>query len=105
MGKFSRSQPVSGLLVSASELARMVGIDLETVNNWLRQGIIRRAKVGGRQLRSRLFSTEGVYRAAFISQLVNLGLQPSSASEAVSELWKEWTQLGAPQPKNVYALL
>jgi MerR HTH family regulatory protein len=105
MAKSGKSQPDSGLLVSASELAEVIGIDLETVNNWLRRGVLTRARVGGRQLRSRLFSTEEVYRAALINELVNLGLQPSSASEAVGELWNEWSKLDVPKPKNVYALL
>jgi hypothetical protein len=59
-------------LVSSAELAQVIGIDLETVNNWLRRGIISRSPVGGRQLRNRLFSMTEVYRAAFIADLVKL---------------------------------
>jgi hypothetical protein len=44
----------STVLVSASELAEIVGIDLETVNFWVRRGIITRTPIGGRHLRNRL---------------------------------------------------
>jgi hypothetical protein len=100
-----KSQPAPDLLVSASELAQIVRIDLATADNWLRRGIISRASVGGRQIRTRLFSMDEVYRAALINELVRLGLQPSSASDAVGELWKEWSKLDIPSQKNVYALL
>ena len=52
------------VLVSAAELGQIVGIDIETVKNWLRHGIISRTPLGGRQLRNRLFSADEVYRTA-----------------------------------------
>ena len=52
--------------------------------------MITRARIGGRQLRSRLFSTEDVYKAALTNELVKLGLAPSAASGAVNELWERW---------------
>jgi phage terminase Nu1 subunit (DNA packaging protein) len=78
--------PDSTVLVSASELAEIIGADFETVNNWVRRGIISRAPIGGRQLRARLFSTEEVYKAALTNELVRLGIQPSSASEAANSI-------------------
>ena len=93
------------VLVSAAELGQIVGIDIETVNNWLRHGIITRAPIGGRQLRNRLFSTEEVYKTALKNELVKLGIPPSQASEAVNSLWKEWGKKDAPEGWNVYALL
>jgi hypothetical protein len=95
----------TSVLVSASELAEIVGIDNETVNNWLRYGIITRSPVGGRQLRNRLFSTEEVYKTAFTNELVKLGIPPSQASEAVNSLWREWGKKDVPGGWNVYALL
>jgi hypothetical protein len=83
----------------------IVGIDLETVNNWVRHGIITRAKIGERQLRSRLFSTDEVYKTALKNELVQLGIPPSQASEAVNALWKERGKKEAPEGWNVYALL
>jgi hypothetical protein len=77
------------VLVTVSELAEAVGIEMDTVNNWLRRGIINRAPIGGRQLRNRLFSTEEVYRAALTSELVNLGIAPSHALNAVDAIWEE----------------
>ena len=59
--------PDTSALVTAAELSEIVGIDIETVNNWLRHGTISRARIGGRQFRQRLFSTEEVYKAAVIS--------------------------------------
>jgi hypothetical protein len=95
----------TSVLVSASELAEIVGIDNETVNNWLRYGIITRAPVGGRQLRNRLFSADEVYKTALKNELVKLGIPPSQASEAVNSLWREWGKKDVPEGWNVYALL
>jgi hypothetical protein len=92
------------VVVSAAELGEVVGIDLETVNNWLRRGIIRRISVGGRQLRSRLFSTDEVYKAALTNDFVQLGIAPSS-SDTVNELWKEWKQVKFQDGGKVYAVL
>ena len=90
--------------VSAAELAKVIGADLETINNWLRRGMITRARIGGRQLRSRLFSTEDVYKAAFTNELVKLGLAPSSASGAVNELWERWDKREV-EGRKIYAVL
>ena len=91
-------------LVSAAELAKVIGADLETINNWLRRGIITRARIGGRHFRSRLFSTEEVYKAALTNELVKLGLAPSSASGAVNELWERWDKREA-EGRKIYAVL
>jgi hypothetical protein len=80
------------VLISAAELGNIVGIDIETVNNWLRHGIISRAPIGGRQLRSRLFSTDEVYKVALTNELVNLGISPSPASDAANAVWKNGTR-------------
>jgi hypothetical protein len=73
----------------------IVGIDLETVNNWVRHGIITRAQIGERQLRSRLFSTVEVYSTMLKN--VKLGIPPSQASEAVNALWREWGKKDSPE--------
>jgi len=99
--KFLRDPTV---LLSAAELGDAVGIDLETVNNWIRRGIISRAPIGGRQLRYRLFSTEEVYKTALKNELMKLGIPPSSASDAVNEFWKEWDRKEPPEGR-VYAVL
>ena len=76
--KFLRDPTVR---LSAAELGYCVGIDLETVNNWIRRGIISRASIGGRQLRHRLFSVEEVYKTALKSELVKLeSLRPPGAT-------------------------
>ena len=95
----------STVLASAGELAEIIGIDLETVNNWLRRGIISRAPIGGRQLRHRLFSTEQVYKAALMHELVKLGISPSSASEAVNEIWKQWDKKEILDGKNIFGII
>jgi hypothetical protein len=93
------------MVVSAAELGEIVGIDLATVNNWLRRRIITRAHVGGRQLRNRLFSTDEVYKVALTKELVGLGIAPSLASHAVSDLWKEWQRSELQKAGNVFAAL
>jgi hypothetical protein len=93
------------VLVSAAELGTIVGIDIETVKNWLRHGIITRARIGGRQLRNRLFSADEVYKTALMKELVDLWIPPSQASEAINTLWKAWGKKEAPEGWNVYAAL
>ena len=80
----------SDALLSAAELGDLIGADADTIKNWIRRGIIQRATIGGRNLRTRLFTTEEVYKTAFKNELVKLGIPPSSASDAVEELWKAW---------------
>jgi hypothetical protein len=99
-----RLPQVSTTLVTVSELAEIVGVDLDTINNWVRYNIIHRARLGGRQLRSRLFSTEEVYKTALIRELVQLGIAPSSASEAVDAIWEEWDGKEAPKGWKLYAV-
>ena len=93
-------------MVSVSELAEIIGVDLDTINNWVRYNIIHRARIGGgRQLRRRLFSTEEVYKTALIAELVTLGIAPSSASEAVDAIWEEWSATEAPKGQKFYAVV
>lgn len=94
----------SAIVVSAAELAEIIGTDLETINNWLRRGIITRARIGGRRIRSRLFSVEEIYKAALTNELVHLGLAPSSASGAISELWGRWDKREV-EGRRIYAVL
>ena len=61
------------VFVSAAELAEIIGADLETVNNWIRRGIINRTPIGRRPLRNRLFSKEEAYKSALKQELVRLG--------------------------------
>ena len=92
-------------LVSATELGDLTGADADTIKNWIRRGIIQRASIGGRNLRTRLFTPEEVYKTAFKSELVRLGLPPSAASDAVEELWNGWDQKADAEKKRLYAVL
>src|SRR6516162_6734930 len=91
--------------VPHSELAEIVGVDLDTINNWVRYNIIHRARLGGRQLKARLFFTDEVYKAALTSELVRLGIQPSPASEAANVVWKEWEKKDVTEGQKVYAVV
>ena len=95
----------TSVLVSAAELGEIVGINLETVNNWLRHGVVTRARIGGRQLRNRLFSTEEVYKAALTNELVKLRIPPSSASDSVNTVWNQWERKESLEGKKIYALI
>jgi hypothetical protein len=95
----------SPTLITAPELAEIVGADQETINNWIRRGIISRVPIGGRQLKARLFSTDEVYKAAITNELVRLGIQPSPASEAANQVWREWEKKPAGQGEKVYAVM
>ena len=39
------------------------------------------------------------------SELVNLGIPPSPASDAVNTLWKDWDGKQPPEKHNVYAVV
>ena len=95
----------SNTLISASELVEIVGADPESISNWIRRGIISRSALGGRVTRNRVFSTAEVYKTALTCELIKTGLSPSSASDAVNELWKMWWARELPEGKNVCAIL
>jgi hypothetical protein len=97
--------PKSSTLVTAVELAEIVGADLESIHNWTQRGIISRVAIDGRQLRARLFSTEQVYKAALTNELVRLGIAPSPASEASNSVWNAWEKKGTPEGQKVYAVV
>ena len=92
-------------LITAPELAKLIGTDMETINNWIRRGVISRVPIGGRQLKARLFSTDEVYKAALTSELVRLGIQPSPASEAANVVWKKWEKKDVTEGQKVYAVV
>src|SRR6516165_11893815 len=92
-------------LITAPELAKIIGTDMETINNWIRRGVISRVPIGGRQLKARLFSTDEVYKAALTSELVRLGIQPSPASEAANVVWREWEKKDVTEGQKVYAVV
>jgi predicted site-specific integrase-resolvase len=50
-------------LVTVAELSKVVGIDMETVNNWLRHGTITRTSIGQR---AALYSSSALARAATV---------------------------------------
>ncbi len=95
----------ANLLVSAAELGELIGVDFETINNWVRREIVDRAQFGGRQLRHRLFTAEAIYKAALTNQLVKLRLPPSPASEAAHDLWQELDKGGLLDGKKVYGAI
>lgn len=105
MAKSTTKVPDPAVVVSAAELVEILGVDRETVNNWLRRGIITRASVGGRLLRTRLFSVDQVYKAALTNELVRLGIAPLVASHAVSEVWKQWRRSDLSAKQNIHAAL
>jgi hypothetical protein len=95
----------SMIRVSVTELAEIIDTDPMTIDNWLRRKIISRASPGGRKLKNRLFSTEEIYKTALKNELVELGIPPSSANDAVNAVWKEWDKKDAPEGRSIYALV
>ena len=93
------------VVVSATELAKVIETDLQTVNNWIGRGIISRTPIGGRQVKSWLFAKDEVYNAALKNELVKLGIPPSSASDAVNTLWNDWDKKELPEKQNLYAVI
>src|SRR6516165_7954389 len=101
----NKDQQETPTLISSAELAEIVGVDFETINNWIRRGVIARALIGRGQLRNRLFSTKEIYKEAFTTELVQLGIAPSLASEAVDAIWEEWRATEAPKGQKFYAVV
>jgi hypothetical protein len=100
-----KSLPHESVFFSSTELAEAIGADLETIKNWLRRGIISRARIGGRQMPNRLFSADEVYKTAVKYELVKLGLPPSSAAEAVNTIWEQCDRKDSFADKQIYAVL
>ena len=98
-----KSLPHEGALFTSAELTEAIGADLETIKNWVRRGIISRARVGGRQMPNRLFSAEDIYKAAVTYELVKLA--PSAATEAVNTIWDQCNGTDILKEKDVYAIL
>jgi len=89
-------------LFSAEQVAKAVGTDLETVNEWLEVGAIDRAVFGGGQ-----FSRYELHRAALVFELVKFGLSPSCAREIVREMEYDLQQVWTNTPSHfkAYALV
>jgi hypothetical protein len=75
-------------LFSAEQVAKTIGADLETVNEWLEVGAIDRAVFGGGQ-----FSENELLRAALVFELVKCGLSPPCAKDAIREMEYELHQI------------
>ena len=97
--EISRQRPN---LFSAEQVAKTIGADLDTINDWLEVGAIDRAVFGGGQ-----FSRYELDRAALVFELVKFGLSPSCAREIVREmeydLQQVWTRI--PSYFKAYALV
>jgi hypothetical protein len=91
--------------VTAAELARTVGVDMDTVSNWNRRDLIARFEPGRRRLRTRLYSVEEVYKTALMKELVELHIPPSAAREAVNAIWRQWNKKETQDGSDIYAML
>ncbi len=100
-----KALPHESALFSSAELAEAIGADLDTINNWVRRGIIVRARIGGRHMPNRLFSADEIYKTALKYELVKLGLPPSSAAEAVNSIWKQSNANVFFEKKQIYAVV
>jgi hypothetical protein len=67
--------------------------------------MISRTSTGGRHLRSRLFSTDEVTKAAVMKGLVDLGIGPSAARDAVNAIWNQLNKKEAPDGWSIYAVV
>ena len=89
-------------LFSAEQIAKAIGADLETVNQWIDVRAVDRAIFGGGR-----FSRYELYRAALVFELVKFGFAPSDARGVVREMEYDlqlvWTRI--PSDFKAYALL
>jgi hypothetical protein len=93
------------IMVSAAELGKMIGMDMDTLSNWNRRDLISRFEPGGRRLRTRLYSVEQVYKTALMKELVDLHFPPLAAREAVNAIWRQLNKRAAPEEPDIYAML
>ena len=84
-------------LFSASEVAKTIGADLETINGWLQVGAIHGAVFGGGR-----FSKYELQRAALTFEMVKLGLAPSRARDVVWEMEYDLQQIWGATVSNHY---
>ena len=68
-------------LFSAEQVAKAIGTDLETINEWIDVGALDRATFGGGQ-----FSRYELHRVALVFELVKFRISPSCAKKS-SEKW------------------
>jgi hypothetical protein len=85
-------------LFSAQQVAKTIGADLETVNEWLEVGAIDRAVFGGGQ-----FSKNELLRAALVLELVKFGLSPSCAKDVIREMEYDLQQIWETIPSRFKA--
>jgi len=92
----------SANLFSAEQVAKTIGADLETINEWLDVGAVDRAVFGGGQL-----SRYELHRVALVFELVKLGFSPSCARDIVREMEYDlqlvWTRI--PSDFKAYAII
>jgi DNA-binding transcriptional MerR regulator len=79
------------LLDCARKTANAVGVvnaefNKNTVQTWLRSGVLRDSDKPDRTMRNRLYSTADVIRLATIMQLVHMGLRAKGAAQIADEL-------------------
>lgn len=85
-------------LFSAEQVAKTIGADLETVNEWLGVGAIDRAVFGGGQ-----FSKYEIHRAALVFELVKFGISPPYAKEIIREMEYDLQQIWERIPSHFKA--
>ncbi len=89
-------------LFSAEQVAKAIGADLETVNEWLDVGAVDRAVFGGGQ-----FSRYELHRVALVFELVKFGFSPSCARDIIREMEYDlqlvWTRI--PSDFKAYAII
>ena len=97
--EISRQNPK---LLSAEQVAKAIGTDLETINEWLDVGAVDRAVFGGGR-----FSRYELHRVALVFELVRFGFSPSCARDIVREMEYDlqlvWTRI--PNDFKAYAIL
>lgn len=97
--EISRQYPY---LFSAEQVAKAIGADLETVNEWLDVGAVDRAVFGGGQ-----FSRYELHRVALVFELVKFGFSPSCARDIIREMEYDlqlvWTRI--PSDFKAYAII
>lgn len=78
-----------------TKTSELTGVDVSTIRNWLRQGVLKYCGAEPRPSYPRMFPIAGVYEIALVRELVNGGFERGFAARLVQAEIDKWQQLAS----------
>lgn len=92
-------------LFTQNEVGEILRRNKATLDTWLLRGILQRTKVGGRSLRTRLFSVEAIFEAKLIDELaIRLAIPASEAKQVARCATADWDMKDGWKPRVARAI-